>query len=1487
MGLNFLGLGFSLGAQDKGLAGAIKETSSGLADISKSVVGIGLASAKMIFKPPNFGPAIALTQQLANDVKLTTTNMEAYGVAAEKVTSEGLAGLNLSEKALNKAKGQIAGIAFSMNVPVENVTKSFEALTQAGIDVNDMAAYGFKNFKQFNQLMEVTGANGADVASAMGTMNKQMGMSQKQIKGTVQSVAAIGKSMNIGKQAISGMASTVKILNENSNLLPHAWSPARMDKFIKGTTIVSGALTGIGMKADDAMAASQELTKALLKGQKNISSLYSGLTDDLGVPMEVLTQNLGTVDEAWKMMQESPDQFMLKMGKLVSQVKGKLKPEAFDRFRIQMEGAFGPQVMAAFQHQGFGQLEPMIEKANKAMNDGGKAIDSMAKKHRDGRTYAERFAIAQDMIQTRLKKVKGVMGDGVYLKEYVKQGKEFTDWANATAAKGGPLGKLTTALIEVKNRGFGGFLASHSKFGFAMAEGIKMMEPLMQYLPALKVAFMALMSPIGMVVAAVAGLYFAFKDLQKGSDSVLRPFLNKIVEEAPKFIAKVGEIAGQIFDAVWKVLGSVDWAGVMTTVGDAFTKIFNSIFDVIDKIDWNKVGQVLGIMLSKAAEVAVMALKAAVRLGERILNWLDSVDWGGVGKKAGHYFAMIGEVVLGAIVKVISNLPQILVKIFKHAADFIIGALDSIKNYLVKKFPSAAKPIEFIFDVLKGIVKIVSGVLQFAFKAIGKVVGVIWSAIKGVASVIGWIAGKVGGALSTAFGWIKDAVGWIWDKLKAAASVVGKVVGAIGGALGKVGSFFKSVGSGIAGVFSGSSAERDKFLKETYEKNLQAVRDHMALAKKRHDEWVKNEHSAGRATAGYVKTVEGEIIKAVDSFKRYEYDALGVIREVAHETAKFTKVAVRGESWEAMDEFRQKSEALSAKHLKGLKMGTDAYGEASAKVFEETGKLMEEFTDKYGVSYTSMLDMQEKLSLAFGKQSKIVEEAKTAGVGYHAALVDLQESLTKNLGEVALKMEQVRHKQGENSEDFKKLQQQYAQLNADGNRQVEQYATLMSGHVDKFLDASTRGVKDQMAALEKAGKQGTDAYVNLSNQLAETNKTNAELTAHVLATAFKAQTQDMLKNIPAAAGQAAEEIKKKYGDRVTEMMNQIGEMQKKEQQALIAEGKVTGEELNKQLKAIGDTYQKKAEEIRKITVDNSKLISMGTADGANKALDQLGKGLDEMKKKVDVKTKEAATEIQKQFGISGEAALESVNQIAAIDPKTFRTNIGVVKREFMSFIAQMDKDAKKILENTTKSFNKLWDTLDGGFKKTKGLMEDFGKAADAVLTTFWNSVIDKATKAATQIVDITKGIGVSLKTMARSINLMDLLASPDQITQWAAAVVSALASAFRTGSAADAMISASYNKALQMAGEIQKNAGSATPDTAPAKSSASSSAITAAQELLRTMNHPAWATDKKELIPSELAKMNENLKTLIEATNALAAGRATSPRGPKAPGAKR
>ena len=158
-------------------------------------------------------------------------------------------------------------------------------------------------------------------------------------------------------------------------------------------------------------------------------------------------------------------------------------------------------------------------------------------------------------------------------------------------------------------------------------------------------------------------------------------------------------------------------------------------------------------------------------------------------------------------------------------------------------------------------------------------------------------------------------------------------------------------------------------------------------------------------------------------------------------------------------------------------------------------------------------------------------------------------------------------------------------------------------------------------------------------------------------------------------------------------------------------------------------------------------------------------------------------------------------------------------------------------------------------------------------------IVDKSTVAAAQIINVSKSIETSMRAMARAINLMDLLASPDQITAWAASVVSALATAFRGGAVADSLLSSSYTKALAMAGEIQR----ATPDgaamTNPAQTSGASSATTT---LLASINHPAW-TDKKEYIPAKLEEINQNLLAALKAMGEVAAGKAVSKPTSKAP----
>lgn len=1429
MGLNFLGLGFSLGAEDKGLAGALKNTASGFADISKSVVGIGLASAKMVLTPPNIKPAASLVQTLANDVKTTTTALEAYGVMASKATSAGLAGLNLTEKQFKSMQGLASKVAFSMNTDIGGVTKSLVSLTQAGVDVNSK---GFKkmfgSFEDYQKFIEVSGTDTVAFAASLGTMEKQMGMTSDQINDSIKSVAAIGKKFNIGREAIANMSKTVAILNENSNKLPQNWGPDRMQKFLKGTAIVSGALTSIGLTADEAIGASNDLTAALLKGEEGMAGLYSGVITDIPKGMEIMTKHLGKLPDAFKMMQESPDQFIYKMGEMIEAVKATgASEDTLNMFRLQMEDAFGKNIMAAYS-KGFKTLGPAIQKAQDPIADQDKSIANLSKRYQDGRTHAERFALAQDRVQTELKKVKGVMSDSAYLKEYNRQSKEFLGTMNSLAAQGGPIGKATALLIDFKMRGVGGALAAHSKWGFMLSEGMKVMQPFIQYIPAIGAAFTALLSPIGLVAAAIAGLFFLFKDLEKGEKSIVRPYLDRLIKEAPVLFQKAKDLflQGLVF------------------LGKALTY-------VVEKIDFNVVGRILGDVLSKAAEVAVVILKAAFRLGERILQWLDGVDWGAVGKKAGGFFAQVGEVVLGAIVKVISNLPEIMVKIFKHAVSLVVGILDGIRDYLVKKFPEAAKPIVFIFEMIKAAVKIVGGALQIAWKVIGAILGTIWDIIKGIAGVIWKIVSAVGGALSTAFGAIKDAVGWIWDKLKSAASVVGSVASAVGGAISKVGGFFSGVGSSISGLFSsadkGSGVLVSKIIADQIELNKKIA----AEAKKRNIELAKAGDERAMKEEGYVRTIEGNIMKSADTLTQYVKNAAGQVQQIFVDSSKYSKALLQGEAWEEFEKMqegiRKEADALRGVYTKWDSPEREKWNQDMDAMLAGFDKKHAEYMQKYGARWDIVYKINEEVKGAYAVHGDLLDKARAKGEGYATTIIDLQKSLTKESAEMGLEIAKMMTRGETASQKFIDLQKKYQESMADGKAKLDQYTTILAGNMHESLDKFAKNSKE---------------YAN-----------KAQVAAYAISQAYKNSVSSMLSGLP--------EQSKATKELVTKMMTELGDAQEKAVAEFLKTTKLTGPALDEAVGKITKTYKDQQDQITGILKANHEALMTGAQNDTLAALSKVKDGYAGMVKEVNIKTAEAAGEIQKQFGVSGDAALQSVQQIAAVDPRIFKQNMAAVKASFMGFLKEMDDRGKKLMDNTTKSFNTLWETMDGGWKKNKQLMEDFGKGADAMIDKFWKTVIEKSQVAGTKFIEITKSIKASLMATAGSFNILDLLASPDQITKWASAVVSALAHAFRTGGAADAMIGASYQKALMMASEISK-ASAATPG-ASGSPAAPSGAMQATLRLIDVINHPAWAHDPKEPIPASLKEMNENLKKTLEALAALAeakaAGRTT--KGPK------
>lgn len=1581
----------------------------------------------MLFKVPDFGAAAGHVNQLAGDVKLTTTSLEAMGVASSKVTSAQLSGLKMTSTEYKRAQGQIAGLSVSMNIGSDALTKSFVAAHQAGIEFNEM---GFSGLEEFQKVMEVTGTDGAKFAASMGKMKLKMAKDPALFKRMTGEIFALGKANNIGREALSGMATTIDILDANMTKLPDTWDEngVSMGQFLKGTTAVAAAFTAMGMTADEAMKASQGLTETLVGNNEGLAEMYTGLANDFPEASAFMVQHLGNADEAFKLLAKSPDEFMLRMGEVVNKIETLKPPDAhsLDRYRLGFAKTFGPASLKMMEKGGFAKMKPILEKAQDPMDAQGVALKNLAGKYQDGRTMAERFALAQDRVQTSLKQVHGVMGDSQYLNAYNKQSKDFLKTVNHLADKGGALGKLTTSMIEIKNHGFGGFLASRSSFGFALSEAIGMIQPMLQYLPMLKTALSALVSPIGLVVAAFAVL----ADLGRGKDSFVKPFIDNIVKQAPVFFEKAKEVFKQVFSAVFDVLKSIDWGKVGQSIIDGLVWAFNGIVKVIDMIDWGKVEQFLGKAIAAVIVFAFdLAFKAVDLLG-KMLDWIAGLDWSSIGNVLGRVFTGIVAVAVDVIVTVIKRIPELILAFVKLGVGILSGIEDALKN----AFPRMATAIGVFFTTLKVVAipilaavaahftvvaaravysamtsaaawvksayihvaasmrmiaanalyyttviaqniqiaaswargavaavaasvrtvgaylamqaaSMATGIKMAAAWVIGlgpiawivaAVIGLgvviykfgddikaffsrLWEGIKDVASAI-WdkikyvilapyyaikaIWGLVGGFFSGLWDKIKDAAGWVWDKIK---GVVLAPYYAIRAVWEKIKGFFSGIWDAIK---SAAGWVWDK-IKGIVMAPINAIKSAWgtvtgffggiwdSIKGAASSAWDKIKSTASSAWSGLknVFTGGGGLSAVV---KKQLDDA----QTHANATSKATVDAAKAMAASV------KSTAIDVKLT-----ATDAAGKASTATVDANAK-----TSKMVGDYVASTEKHLKKAgdLMF---PKITGDAMTEAVFAYRqtvnAIDDLNEQMTdKNKDEIHQQQDELRKQMAGQALEIRKL---YG-VNADvleGSMydtrhlfaDVRQLTSKMSADerdaFQKKIDATTSYYAGQEVAITRQimlGQQlnqdvsayeaklvevrkGRDAdIVSMTAEIDKIQSITAgsvvkwgslsrediNLTAKVMVDKFSNASTAMASEWKASgpAGQAIADgfaaLDKGLTAAVLDLRvhsNKSGAALQKDIDAVTAKYTEQRSILQKEIGAY-------ASDLRSANANVQAVV----ADSISATNDKIAASL----KLTSDNAQKSAGILAQEFKMSAPDAADAVSKIAVIDAATFRSNIRVVKNEMIKFLEAMDAEAKVMVKDIDKSINKFWEDSKKGWNDQEALIKTYTEKASVHVATYWTKVIDEATKATGAFTRLFGAIQSNLMSMAKSVNVMDLLASPSQISQWAASVVSALGYAFKNGGAVDALITTSYQKALEANSQLQAG-NSATPDTSSTASPALP-ATSAQGALLNTINRPTWAGPDGD-IPKSLAKMNERLKEAVEQLHVIARTKPTKPSG--------
>ena len=713
-----MGMGFTLGLKDDGFDKGMKDASQKSTMFQRSIEGIkGVASGlggmlKGAFRLPQVGPALSQIQSIANDYKITTTQVEALGIAADKVSSQTIAGLNLSSKEAKKFRSIVASVSYGLNMDAGTVTKSLKGIVQSNIDIRKI---GFKSFTEYQKFLSVTGVDSEKFAATVKKLSSQFGMSNEQIKDTLTSVIALGKRFNLGNEAAQSITETVGMLGEEGAALWAELGPDKTKKFLEGTQSLSVAFMKAGHTAQEAQDLALGVGRAMIKGRAGVQQLFSGLSEDLPEAMQSLTENFGSVEGAFQMLQQDPAKFTKMIAVVAKKIKDTAKSpadaqEKLARFSNQMSQSFGPQFTALIGGSldttvgAFAEVEKELNKPGGLADKNG-VLGKIAQNYRDGLTPAERLSRAQDRFRTGLKKMMGET-DAEFLNRFNHSATVTSKKLAELAKQNGPLGKATSLLVEFSNHGLGGVASKiSSEYGPAMATLIQQFGPVIQHLGAIVPAVMALLNPFTLVAGAIAGLYFYFKEAKEGGGK-FKSFIDNL-------IPKIGEFAKKLF----------------TMAKDIAPKIGQAVLEMFKTIDWNAVAHFVYDMGGMLWDMLLRALELLGDLGKWLIGMVLKIDWGKLGDMIYEGVAKLAKMAFNALTYFIKNIPAL----FGKLVDFVGHILWKI----IQDLPAILKAIGgLIWDSFVALGEMIKDIFVGVFKAIGRGLEKAWDFVAGGDNVI-------------------------------------------------------------------------------------------------------------------------------------------------------------------------------------------------------------------------------------------------------------------------------------------------------------------------------------------------------------------------------------------------------------------------------------------------------------------------------------------------------------------------------------------------------------------------------------------------------------------------------------------------------------------------------------------------------------------------------------------------------------------------------
>lgn len=507
--MKLLGLGFLMGAKDKGLG-------DGLAGVSKSLRSIDSASSRLdrvlgASLLPRFVRNIPTMQldalgrsvdSLSDKFSVNgglTTSIEQFGITAAKSSRQTAFRMGGDMGAIESKMRQVSSAAYSLNASAETAQQGMMELSSKFTEA-EIAALGFDKAANLVRAAEMMG----DFKGYVGVLDQlshNLGFSAKSARELADDVYRIGGAFGQGEFAVSQMSSTLGVLSEQFALLPESVRPEKIREATEQITALAGVLSRSGFSAEDAWDKSRELFKFLSMDRASLEKVLAGQDAELFTSLGKVVPVFQDIGRAQKILAESPLEFMRIM---TESYKGMDKNSQEARYLRGVMNDLG--MVWALDNESFDKyVNSIVDGEGKIKKSGKGILDAANSMYSAALSLDEQIDRVKDSFETRLNRIASKeLGSlvGRTKKSYKMLGDILEDFASDK----GPLGLIVTKMVAVRRIGMSALFPTFGALGDMALQAVVDMAPMLAALGSMGFRFEHLMVPLTKLNGLFLGL---------------------------------------------------------------------------------------------------------------------------------------------------------------------------------------------------------------------------------------------------------------------------------------------------------------------------------------------------------------------------------------------------------------------------------------------------------------------------------------------------------------------------------------------------------------------------------------------------------------------------------------------------------------------------------------------------------------------------------------------------------------------------------------------------------------------------------------------------------------------------------------------------------------------------------------------------------------------------------------------------------------------